>query len=355
MVIEHGENYRSFTKAFDGAYVPMQVEGESYNPLDLDEGQLEADPDKKQFVLSWLAAILPPFPDPSTEAIKQAVLYEAIERTYQGALKKRRVAGVVQQEWQGCTLSDLKEHLAVMREIGGKPMAEDELRLAHTLITQLHPWTGNTPNGHLFDRHTTVRVHNALIYYSTLGLDKHPELRTAGTLYIQEQMWRRAKLKREQYKRILADEVWAALKHPLTQDLIVGFFRRGRTFNTGTIALNNSVADLRDIPGLLESVSLVVLGKTEGAKRLYGGIFEDLREEALEQVARLKGEDGKYREYLLWARYGGGAKGEIVRLDALPEEYWVYTTKAHEMARRDQLIERHGYSGAIRELAGGVR
>ncbi|WP_299433018.1 TraC family protein [uncultured Meiothermus sp.] len=355
MIMEHGENYKGFTQAYGGAYLALRPEGEVYNPFDLQPGQTEPDREQQDFLSAWVSAAIPELPDPADQAIKERLLRQGIEACYQNALTRSRdTAGAIQTHFAGTQLGALREYIGTLKELGGNRMSESERRVAATMAGQLANWTGSSLNGRMFDGKSTVHIKdNRVLYFSTWGLDANPGLRSAATLYMQYQMWRRATRDRAQPKRIFADEIWAALKHPSTRDLVMGFIRRGRTFNCGTFVINNSLMDLQEVPGLLESLSILLIGESRGVTGQYPRLFPDLTSGALEQIEGLSGQSGRYTEFLAWLRYKSGVDAEVVRFDSVPEEYWINTTSAAEVELRERLVEQWGFEEALRRLGKG--
>lgn len=351
LIVDRGYGYAPLVEALGGTLIPVEPGSVSINPFDLPEGALEPDDEKKAFLMAVLRSMIPGGPDAVAESIENALLTSAIEQTYARARTERKVEGQVQQHFAGCRLSDLVRTLVTMEEIGDRPASPSEREIARSLAIRLQNWTGQTPFGQFVDRPTSINPEASLVYYETTGLDRYPELRGVGILLIADLIWRRAKLDPKRRKVAVFDEAWSMLKIGQAREFIVELYRRARRYNTAVYAVSQSLQDFAEVRGILQNTSSFFLGRLPGEDKALAEIL-DLPNSALEAFRSLSGRKGQYAEFMAWIRREDRMEGDLIRVEASPEEYWLFTTNPLEIERRNRAVQEQGsLTRAIEVLA----
>jgi len=341
LIVDRGYGYAPLVQALGGTIIPVEPGSVAINPFDLPEGELEPDDEKKAFLMAALRSMIPAGQDAVAQSIENALLTAALEQTYARARTERKVEGQVQQHFAGCRLSDLVRTLVTMEEIGDRPASPAEREIARSLAIRLQNWTGETPFGQFVDRPTSINPEASVVYYETTGLDRYPELRGVGILLIADLIWRRAKRDPQRRKIAVFDEAWAMLKINQARDFIVELYRRARRYNTAVYAVSQSLQDFAEIRGILQNTSSFFLGRLPGEDKALSEIL-DLPDSALEAFRSLSGRKGKYAEFMAWIRREDRMEGDVIRVEASPEEYWLFTTNPLEIEQRNRAVQEQG-------------
>lgn len=341
LIVDRGYGYAPLVEALGGAVIPVEPGGVSINPFDLPEGELGPDDEKKAFLMAVLRSMIPGGQDAVAESVENALLTAAIEQTYARGRTERKVEGKVRQHFAGCRLSDLVRTLVTVEEIGDRPASAGEREIARSLAIRLQSWTGETPLGQFVDRPTTVNPEAGVVYYETGGLDRYADLRGVGILLIADLIWRRAKRDPGRRKIAVFDEAWAMLKIGQAGEFMVELYRRARRYNTAVLAVSQSLQDFAEVRGILQNTGSFFLGRLPGEDQAVAQAL-DLPESALEAFRSLSGRKGKYAEFMAWIRREDRMEGDVIRVEASPEEYWLFTTNPLEIERRDQAVREHG-------------
>jgi conjugal transfer ATP-binding protein TraC len=269
------------------------------------------------------------------------LLTAAIEQTYARARSERKVEGKLVQHFAGCRLSDLVRTLVTMEEVGERPASPSEREIARSLALRLQNWSGDTPFGQFVDRPTSINIEAPLVYYETSGLERYPELRGVGLLLLADLIWRRAKRDPARRKIAVFDEAWAMLKIPQAREFIVELYRRARRYHTAVYAVSQSLLDFAEVRGILQNTSSFFLGRLPGEDKAIGELLE-LPPAALETFRSLSGKRGEYAEFMAWIRREDRLEGDVIRVEASPEEYWLFTTNPLEIERRNKALAEQG-------------
>ncbi|MDR6218516.1 TraC family protein [Deinococcus soli (ex Cha et al. 2016)] len=354
MVVDRGWGYKPLMEAIGASIIPLQAGGGvSINPFDLPDGETEPDDEQLGF-LNGLIRTMMPGEGGAREAVENAIITEALKRTYRLALSDRPdETGAYKPYYKGARLSDFVGVLMTMDEIGSSKMADFEKETARSLALALRNWTGDTPNGRFVDRETSVRIDNVAMYFETSALEKYPELSTIALLLLGDLIWKRAKARPHVPKIAVFDEAWALLKNPYAQTIIVDLFRRARRYKMSACAVSQSLQDFMNIPGILQSTSYYFVGKLPGETGLVRDLLK-LDGKAIEQFESLANQKGEYSEFLAWIRKEDGIEGDIIRLEPSPLEYWTFTTNRDDEFRREEVIKQHGGDliRALKSLSG---
>ena len=349
MIVDRGRGYVPLIEALFGpeAIIPIAPGEASINPFDLEPGQIEPSDAKKSFVVAVIKAMLRNEVDP----IEDAVLAAAIEQTYRRAVDERRTSeGGYRAFYRGARLSDLVRTLHHLNEIGERMATPEDRAAASRLATRLQKWTGDTPLGRFVDRETSFDTDLPIIYFETTGLEGS-ELEAPALLMLADILWRRIERSNKR-KLVVMDEVWALLQVPAARQLIVDLYRRARRFNTAIYSISQSVTDFTRVDGLLTNVSYFYIGILPDAERQVLHNALKVPQSVTEAISELQMIRGQYSEWVAYTIEAGRPQGEVLRVEASPLSYWLFTTDPVDMARRKELAERYGSMlEAVRELS----
>lgn len=349
------DTYESLVSAYggDGAYLRIKPDGGSaINPMDLEEGELEASPEHRAFLLRLLRRMVRPDPDPTKAATEDALLNEAVVWTYRRWIEEvPRAAGGFNRQRKGETLrlTHLKETLLAFARQKERLL---ERELADSLAKRLENWLGDTPAGLLFDRPTSVPPLSGkrVIAFDLGGLSDLPGLREVGLLLVGEYAWRLAKRIEEQ-TILSVDEAWALLGDDTGYAFIEEKARLGRSYNTALWLVVHDPRDL-DRPGVDQTISNYLLCRFDDDR----GFLDErlgLPEGAKRQHRSLTAERGRFNEALLIGKRQGNWEGGVVVLSVSRLEYYLTTSHAPDKLRRSQALARTegSYLEAARMLA----
>jgi len=348
IIVDRGGGYIPLVESIAGreVIIPIEPGTVSINAFDLPPGTVEPSQTKLAFVFAILRSMVPPSDNPEQAAIEDAILMAAIEQTYKRMTEEVRdpITGEYHKVFRGAQLSDLVQVLLRLDDIGGRAATERDKAVAKGLATRFQVWTGDTPYGSFVDRPTNIRTDYPIIYFETTGLDRYPDLQGPGLLLLADIIWRRAEKDPGIRKLVVMDEVWAMLKIPQAQNLIVELYRRARRYNTAIYSVSQSIMDFAEVRGIVQNTTYFFLGilpaeEHDAVQRLLG--VPDSVKEGLKSLTMVK---GKYSEFVAYVLLEGQPEGEIIRVEPSPLEYWLYTTNPSDMARRRQVMEERGVS-----------
>lgn len=349
IIVDRGGGYIPLVEAMVGreSIIPIEPGQVSINPFDLPPGVNEPSEEKKAFVFAILRSMVPPAEDAETAAIEDAILLSAIDQVYKRRTEEVRnpLTGAYRKVFAGARLSDLVQVLLRLDDIGGRAATERDKAVAKGLATRFQVWTGDTPYGSFVDRPTNIRTDHPVVYFETTGLDRYPDLQGPGLLLLADIIWRRAERDHRTRKLVVMDEVWAMLQIPQARKLVVELYRRARRYNTAIYSVSQSIRDFSEVPGIIQNTTYFFLGlvpdrsEHEAIAKALG-----LPESAKGTLASLRMVRGKYSEWMAYVFLEGRAEGEVIRVEASPLEYWLYTTNPADMARRKALMEERGVS-----------
>jgi conjugal transfer ATP-binding protein TraC len=360
MIVDRGYGYAPLVEALAGpeVIIPIEPGSVSINPFDLPPGVNTPSEEKKAFVFAILRSMVPPSEDPQIAALEDAILLSAIDQTYKrkAPLVKDPITGEYAPKYEGARLSDLVGVLLRLDDVGGRAATPQDKAIAQNLATRFQVWTGDTPLGTFVDRPTSIRTDFPVIYFETTGLDRYPQLQGPGLLLLTDIIWRRAEKDPSVRKLVVMDEVWAMLKIPQARQLIVELYRRARRYNTAIYSVSQSILDFAEVRGIIQNTTYFFLGRLPEEE--HKAIVEILGapEPIKRALASLRMIRGKYSEWIAYTFLEGRPEGEVIRVEASPLEYWIYTTNPADMARRKSLMQEKGLDivEAARILGGEV-
>jgi conjugal transfer ATP-binding protein TraC len=348
------DTYEALVAAYvgEGAYLKIKPDGTSaINPMDLEEGELEASPEHRAFLFRLLRRMVQSDPDPTKAATEDALLNEAIAWTYRRWVEEAPEPGGGyhrRRKPETLRLTHLRETLLAFARQKERPLERD---LADSLAKRLENWLEGTPAGLLFDRPTSVPPLGGkrVIAFDLGGLKDLPGLLEVGLLLVGEYAWRLARRVEEQ--TILGiDEAWALLGDATGYAFVEEKARLGRSFNTALWLVVHDPRDL-DRPGTDQTISNYFLCRFDDQRFLTERL--GLPEGAVRQHRSLTAERGSFNEALLIGKRQGNWEGGVVVLSGSRLEYFLTTSHAPDKLRRAEALRRTGgnYLEAARILA----
>lgn len=348
IIVDRGGGYIPLVEAIAGkeVIIPIEPGTVSINPFDLPPGVHEPSDNKKAFVFAILRSMVPEPEDAEVAALEDAILLSAIDQVYKRKTEevKDPLTGQYTKRYTGATLSDFVGVLLRLDDIGGRAATERDKAIAKALATRFQVWTGDTPYGSFVDRPTNIRTDYPIIYFETTGLDRYPDLQGPGLLLLADIIWQRAEKDPGRRKLVVMDEVWAMLKIPQAQKLIVELYRRARRYNTAIYSVSQSIQDFAEVRGIIQNTTYFFLGilpkeEHDAVERLLG-----VPESVKNALASLQMVRGKFSEFVSYIYLEGKPEGEVIRVEPSKLEYWLYTTNPQDMARRRKLMEEKNLS-----------
>jgi hypothetical protein len=121
--------------------------------------------------------------------------------------------------------------------------------------------------------------------------------------------------------------------------------------------VSQSILDFAEVRGIIQNTTYFFLGRLPEEE--HKAIVEILGapEPIRRALASLRMIRGKYSEWIAYTFLEGRPEGEVIRVEASPLEYWIYSTNPADMARRKSLMREKGLDivEAARILGGEVQ
>lgn len=337
-IIDKGGGYIPLMELLGGQIINLRVgePGLTINPFDLEPGQMEPSDEKKAFLLKVLQVMI------GGEAYSprgEAILTEAITRTYRAAKTEIRRGNEVEVIFRTPTLSDFARTMRTLASLGDDaPLEEDDRRLIDEFAKTLLPWLGSKPLGRLFDGQTTLNLQDRIVYFETTGITTNERLLPVGILVLSDLIMRKVVgLGPEVAKLIVFDEVWALFKHRAAADFIEDLYRRLRRYNAGAISVSQSIKDFVEAPGILQNTySFFIMPSPGDAPVLREAL--NLSDGAIETYSSLV----QMREVFVLMRVAGRLEGDVIQFIPSAAELFAFSTRPEEQEERVRLKEKLG-------------
>jgi len=327
----------------------------SINMFDLEGGSLDA---AKQALLDRVFLIMADYPPQDKDrAVAEAMWRLAYHHAYglEGASPGGEAAREVSH------IPTLPEVITILENIAnfiGRQGNLDQIRVAREAAIRLRKWAEG-PLANLIARPGTVKLEGAKItYFDLRGLDQLGDDRAtalaitlvANTIYSALERW-----PRRTRKIIVFDEARSALQIPEAADLIADLYRRARSLGGSTWTMTQAIHDFlgERVQGILSSSTQFLIYNVAGQEETIAKIL-DLPPESIPMLSSVHRKKGHYAEAFWYVRTESGHRGEIIRFVPTPVHYWLFTSDAQDVARREEAIARHGGDvvAAVAELAG---
>lgn len=213
MLIDKSGAYLTSCRVAGGEYIYFDLNGEKHvNPFDTVEENYFTkglvSPDHQEGVLGFLTTILTEPGQEALQNIEEALLNEAIKRTYKEKFEKTKKEKAVRVP----LLSDLREQLHTMAK--EKTERSDMSREACTRFFEtLSQYVGDGQYANLTDRDTNIDINSNFIVFDTTLAAKREKLDTLITYIISQYCLQRATKNKKKglFSWIILDEAWSLL------------------------------------------------------------------------------------------------------------------------------------------------
>jgi TraG P-loop domain/TraC protein len=337
-IVDRKEDFRNFVELLGGANIPFYPgSGVQLNPMDLSNGEDKPDEAKMAFLVALLAAFVSFSSDTGKARDEYAILLDAITQTY----RRKAVAG------ETPILSDLAQTLQTMGAwADGAALHTDQIVLAKSLASGLRPFLGNSPWGHIVDRHTNVNTDARVIYYDLSGIQESDErMRRIALLIVQDRIWNTAKNHPRTVPKIaFVDEFGSQIQTEHDRKFVSDTLRMARSYNLAFGLATQSVLDLERINGIEEAISHFLIGKLIGGEHVFRDRLK-LPPAVIELIAKLRRVTGRggFQEWLWVTKVNDGDPvGEIIKIEESNLAHAVFSSAPDEIGLRETMRQRHG-------------
>lgn len=354
VIVDRGGGYDPLIELHNGDIIPLEPGKVSINPFDLKPGEVAPTDEKRSFLLALLKTMIRTS-EGTISGATDTILGAAIDQTYLRATSQiRDENGEEKTIFTGCRLSDLLTTLLRLDTIGERTATDEDKRTAQSIATVLQAWTGDNPLGRFIDAETNIDPTSAVVGFETTGLNQNPQLAPVGIMLIANMVWERAEADPTRKKLVIFDEVWTLLRIPEAANFIVELYRRFRRYGAAAYTVTQSLQDFLtpQARGILQSTTHFFLMKLRGEDKEVKDFFH-LNPMALNAFRNLISRKGEFSETLAWILRQDATEGGVLRIRPHPLEYWAFTTDAHDMALRAEILEKHNgqLTAALTELA----
>ena len=336
-IIERGDSYSHAVTYMGGQMISMSLDAQqTINPFDLEEGERGPSNDHLAFLKNLTRYMIGDSGHGDTDLLDNLIL-TAIHKTY--ARASMRPNNPIP------TYSDLRDELENYHDEDKNDDVNKEARIA---ATKLRAWVDNGMYAQLFDRHTTIDMSSAWLYFNIEQLKDDPKLETAMSLLIAYATTKRAQGKANKLSITVLDECWSLLQSKSLAPVVVQLFRTARKRNACVWGLSQAIEDFTGTPdrpnefggAILTTTATKMIGRQKGNLDVLRE-FVHLNETTINRVKNLgMTEKGKKSEFLLVI----GEKAETTHsltIVPTPIEYWLLTTFPRERWYRRWWLEEH--------------
>lgn len=223
---------------------------------------------------------------------------------------------------------------------------------AQELVERLRPYVRGGTWGEWFDGATEWRPDGEALVMDLQGFKDYPDLARPLIPLCVDLIQDLILNSRDVRKIFVCDEIFEYIRHPLLADRIIGAFKRYRKENTAVIGSSQSIADLNFNSRIAEAIEQCVQtwflftqgddSHVESVQKLLGltsgqvNILNDLRSS---KRVNESGHPELFRECLMVRGKGTQRESGRLRINLMPEEYWLFSTKPNESVLRSQGVE----------------
>ncbi len=306
-ILDIGGSYQKLSQNLNGQYIPLgATSGLSINPFDLD-GLDESQKDQKiKFLVSMVE-----------------LMTKETDSKNLGRLERSELENLILnllEEKDNPRLSDLKDRLIAHEETA-------LVRIGKILST----WCGETPYGKFVDRDTNIKLTSDIICFDLKGLETHPELQSVCLFLITDLVWREVQKDRINMKFVVFDECWKLLENEAGSQFIAEVFRTFRKYFASAVAISQTMDDFsksKIASAIMPNSSIKWIMKQKGANLESLKTALQLNDREIGLVTSLRSEKGEYSEAFLMCEDKRG----VVRVEAIPMEYWLFTTDPKDLS-----------------------
>ncbi|HEX7675882.1 MAG TPA: DUF87 domain-containing protein [Bdellovibrio sp.] len=314
-ILDIGGSYRRVCENLGGQYIDLGIKSNlSINPFDM-SAEEKADPERYDQKIKYLSALVELM---TKESGKSAL----------GKLERAELENLIKvtlDEEPNPRLSDLKKRLLAHTDSEIK-------RLGRILAL----WCGDSPFGKFVDRPTTVGLSKDVVCFDLKNLDSYPDLQSVCLFLITDLIWREVQKDRTQMKFTVFDECWRLLQDESAANFIGDVFRTFRKYKASAIGVSQGMDDFiksKVAGAIMPNSSLKWILRQKGADQKNIKAVLGLNDREMDLISNLESKKGYFSEAFLIAE----DKRQVVRIESVPLEYWLFTTDPADIAYMNEL------------------
>jgi hypothetical protein len=370
MVIDKSKSYEFVCKMAGGEYIRVDLSSDQrINIFDVDTGELKAaegavSPEKISDLISYLSILLSEQGKDALEPLVNAILIEAIEKTYLKFFLELSKGGTALPR-----LSNLKETLLEMAEQKG---SHDDFRAVCRKYGKiLDPFTGKGPYAALTDSRTTINTRSHFVVFDIQGLPNDERFMALGTFIVSQYCLRRAiEIKNQETETtkqkqrqgiaynprrswLFIDEAWILARFSAGINFLKEVAKRSRHMGLASIFATQELKDFLNSPqveAVLDVANVKVIFQPEGEVEAMAARFR-LNDKEKAIVRNLHQARGRYSQCFMMM--GENVRG-LVSVTPDPVSYWIATTHPDESREREVYLDKYAPSQSLTELWRGI-
>ncbi len=361
-IIEKGQSFKSFVESLgdEAVRIPLDPTQFSVNLLDLPPETVSPSAEKLSSSTTLIKNMILRLSE-AEDSIISAVLGAAVAQTFERKTTTKRIEGEYRRMFGGALLSDVRETLQQMEEVGGTKMIQKMRDVADDLAIRLADWTGDSFKGKFFDRATTIPFENKrVVLYDTSPLDQFKEIKSTAIMVMAQLIAERWRDDRETIKKVVVDEAHDIAKLPSGFDFLDDHQRRCRAANGAQILVSQTVSEFKrvmpdgNVKSLLENISIFWVFPVAETEYAALRSYAYMSEEALESIPSLRSKAGQFSEAIFWAKFRDGPRGARLRIRLSSADRWMFSSDAYDAVRREKVVAARGGDviEGVRDLAG---
>ena len=371
MVIDKSKSYEFVCKMAGGEYIKVDLSSDQrINIFDVDPEEIKAsegtvNPEKISDLISYLSVLLSEQGKDSLEPLVNAILIEAIEKTYKKYYDDLKENKKVEMP----RLSNLKETLVEMS--GSKGQHEDFQVVCRKYGKILDPYTGKGPYAALTDSRTTINTKSHFVVFDIQGLPNDERFMALGTFIVSQYCLRRAieiknqeteitKVKQRQGSAytprrswLFIDEAWTLARFTAGINFLKEVAKRSRHMGLASIFATQELKDFLNSPqveAVLDVANVKLIFQPEGEVEAMATRFR-LNDKEKAMVRSLHQARGRYSQAFMMM--GESVRG-LVNVTPDPVSYWIATTHPDESREREVYLDKYAPNGSLTELWRGL-
>lgn len=353
-IVDKGGSYRRLTKLLNGKYLEVASGKMTINPFEIPES-FESEPEKRIPFFTRVLEVMTAVGNDRESEYETAIL-ERLAQALVQTWKNNRDNG----NKRAVTISDAYSILDGYKlydyEKDGKQLAEPQQRLkiilgkwsvAGTKGTSYHCKLLDNPN-------TSLDIQDSqLVAFDMNGIEAYPDIMRVVFLVISDLIRRRCQQEVSRKKLVVFDEVWSVLKTREGAIFLEELYRTMRKYNAAVFSISQDIADFSESEiarAIMSNVKQkIILRQSSEHSRQAVQKALGLTEAEMWLINQIKNRKGEFSECILAIEGNPAVKVGIV---PSPEELWMATTDANDVALFESLVKQgYGYMDAVFSLA----
>ncbi len=339
LILDIGGSYKTLVEMLGGKYIPFDAQNPiCINPLQVtasSRGGIVEEPDtlSRTRMLANLAAMAYSPADPGGELPTSHInlLDGILTQTFYHA------------QADGATAVTLSMLLKRLREFIEKDGAAD-------LYQRLSTFTGETYRAWV-DGPTQIDIQSEVVCFDLKGIDSMPVLSRVMVPMIINYIYDMVMRHKHRRKIVVMDEMWKFLLNDQMLEFVMEAYRTFRKENAAVIGISQALRDVGDNPAMARSLVQntyiwFLLDQQKADARKYAVELLTLTDGQADILGSLEarnrmdssGNIESFREALMIMGQGRSGHSGRIRVQLMPEEYWIFTTDPQEKLMRDRAI-----------------